>query len=148
MLKKTVKYDDFEGNQVEEDLYFFISTSEMTDMELSIPGGWSGKLERLTAKDATGKEIMDTFKELILKAYGEKSESVTGKTIFLKKKNGIPLSDEFEQSLAYNALYTELMMDPEKAAAFINGIWPKEVIDEANKQIANGKVSELPSGNN
>ena len=40
------------------------------------------------------------------------------------------------------------MMDPEKAAAFINGIWPKEVIDEANKQIANGKVSELPSGNN
>lgn len=148
MLKKTVKYEDFEGNQIEEDCYFFISTSEMTDMELSIPGGWSSKLERITAKDTTGKEIMDTFKELILKAYGEKSESVTGKTIFLKKKNGVPLAEEFEQSLAYDALYTELIMDPEKAAAFINGIWPKEVMNEANKHIANGKVSELPSGNN
>lgn len=144
MLKKTVKYEDFEGNQVEETLYFFISTSEITDMELSIPGGISNKLKRLTEPDVTGKEIMDTFKELILKAYGEKSEN--GRA-FIKKKNGVPLSEEFEQSFAYDALYTEFITDPEKAAAFINGIWPKDLIDEANKKIAQGNVSELPSGN-
>lgn len=144
MLKKTVNYEDFEGNHIEETLYFFISTSELADMEVSTPGGWSKKLERLTAEDATGKEIMDTFKELILKAYGEKSEN--GRA-FIKKKNGVLLADEFEQSFAYDALYTELIMDPEKAAAFINGIWPKDIVNEANKQMAQGKVSELPSGN-
>ena len=144
MLKKTVKYEDFEGNQVEETLYFFISTSELADMEVSTPGGWSTKLERLTAEDVTGKEIMDTFKELILKAYGEKSEN--GRA-FIKKRSGVLLADEFEQSFAYDALYTELIMNPEKAAAFINGIWPKDIVNEANKQIARGKVSELPSGN-
>ena len=147
MLKKTVQYPDFEGNQIEEDLYFFISTSEIADMELNTPGGMAKKLERLTSKDVTGKEIMDTFKELILKSYGEKSMSSTGKILFIKKKNGVSLAEEFEQSLAYDALYTDLIKDPNKAAEFINGIWPKDVIDEANKQMAKNKVSELPSGN-
>ena len=73
MLKKTVKYEDFDGNTREETLYFFISKTELTEMELKTPGGFAKKLERISTS-ANGAEIMDVFKEIILTAYGEKSE--------------------------------------------------------------------------
>ena len=87
---------------------------------------------------------MDVFKEIILTAYGEKSED--GRA-FIKKKNGVKLADEFEQTMAFDALFTELITNPDKASAFVNGIMPKDLMAEANKQNA-AKTSELPSGNN
>ena len=88
-------------------------------------------------------EIMKIFKEIILKAYGEKSED--GRT-FIKKRNGVRLAEEFEQTQAFDALFTDLLLNPDKAAAFINGIMPKDLVEEANKTKA--QTSELPSGNN
>ena len=144
MLKKTVVYEDFDGNVRTEDLYFFISKTELTEMELSTPGGFANKLQRIST-DADGAEIMKTFKEIILMAYGEKSAD--GRA-FIKKRNGVRLADEFEQTQAFDTLYTELLLDPEKASAFINGIMPRDLIEEANKLNAQAKTSELPSGNN
>ena len=144
MLKKTVTYEDYDGNTRTEDLYFFISKSELTEMELSTPGGLAKKLESIT-KAQNGAEIVKVFKDIVLKAYGEKSDD--GRA-FIKKRNGISLSEEFEQTPAYDALFTELLMDPDKAAAFINGIMPKDLMNEANKQNLQAKMSGLPSGNN
>ena len=143
MIKKTVTYEDFDGNQITEELWFHITKSQMTDMELNTPGGWSGKLEKI-GNGASGKEIMDTFKELILLAYGEKTENGRG---FIKKRDGKPIAEEFEQSLAYDALYSELLLNPDEAAKFIQGIWPKDIIEEVQKEIAQSKNAELPSGN-
>ena len=138
MLKKTVTYEDFDGNVRTEDLYFFISKSELAEMEITTPGGFTKKLESIT-KAQDGAEIMKIFKYIILKAYGEKSDD--GRS-FIKKKNGVNLSEAFEQTEAYDTLFTELLMDPDKAAAFINGIMPKDLMAEA------AKTSNLPSGNN
>ena len=144
MLKKTVTYEDYDGNTRTEDLYFFISKSELTEMELSTPGGFTKKLESITQAQ-NGAEIMKVFKEIILKAYGEKAPDGRG---FIKKRNGVSLAEEFEQTAAYDALFTELILDPDKAAAFVNGIMPKDLIDAANKQNLQAKTSGLPSGNN
>ena len=143
MLKKTVTYEDFDGNVRTEDLYFFISKSELTEMELSTPGGLTKKLESIT-KSQNGSEIMKVFKDIILKAYGEKADDGRG---FIKKRNGVLLAEEFEQTAAYDALFTELLLDPDKAAAFINGIMPKDLIEAANKQNLQAKTPGLPSGN-
>ena len=91
MLKKTVVYEDFDGNVRTEDLYFFIPKTELTEMELSTPGGFARKLERIST-EADGGEIMKTFKEIILMAYGEKSAD--GRA-FIKKRNGVRLAEEF-----------------------------------------------------
>lgn len=144
MLKKTITYEDYDGNTRTEDLYFFISKSELTEMELSTPGGLTKKLESIT-KSQNGSEIMKVFKDIILKAYGEKADDGRG---FIKKRNGVLLAEEFEQTAAYDALFTELLLDPDKAAAFINGIMPKDLIEAANKQNLQAKTSGLPSGNN
>lgn len=149
MLKKTITYEDYDGYTRTEDLYFFLSKSELMQLELSEPGGLSKKLERITnAND--GKEIIGIFKELILMAYGEKSDD--GRS-FIKKRNGVRLAEEFEQTEAYNQLFAELLLDPDKAAAFINGIMPKDLAEAAKKELEKNKdgqanVSELPSGNN
>lgn len=144
MLKKTVTYEDFDGNIRTEDLYFFISKSELTEMELSTPGGFAAKLERISNAQDAG-EIMKIFKEIILKAYGEKSPD--GRA-FIKKRNGVSVAEEFEQTPAYDALFTELLMNPDKASAFINGIMPKDLMNEAKKLDSQAKTSSLPSGNN
>ena len=144
MLKKTVKYEDFDGNTREETLYFFISKTELTEMELKTPGGFAKKLESIS-KSTNGGEIMDVFKEIILTAYGEKSED--GRS-FIKKKNGVRLAEEFEQSAAFDALFTELITNPDKASAFVNGIMPQDLMNEANKMNGQAKTSGLPSGHN
>lgn len=143
MLKKTVKYEDFDGNTREETLYFFISKTELTEMELKTPGGFANKLEKIS-QASNGAEIMAVFKEIILTAYGEKSDD--GRS-FIKKRNGVRLADEFEQTMAFDALFTELITNPDKASAFVNGIMPKDLMAEANKQNT-AKTSSLPSGNN
>ena len=144
MLKKTITYEDYDGNTRTEDLYFFISEAELMEIELTTPGGFANKLERIT-KAQDGAEIMRIFKELILNAYGEKSED--GRS-FIKKKNGVRLSEAFEQTEAYNKLYTELLMNPDKASAFVNGIMPKNIMDKVNKMEPQAKTTGLPSGDN
>ena len=76
--------------------------------------------ERITniveAKDAPA--IIKIFKELILKAYGEKSAD--GKR-FMKSKE---ISDAFAQTEAYSQLFMKLATDADAAAKFVNGIVP------------------------
>ena len=123
MLKKTVKYIDFDGNERTEDLYFNLTQTELTEMSVMKDEGLDVYIKRIIeSKDS--REILETFKTIILMAYGEKSED--GKS-FRKKKNGIRLADDFEQTAAYDALFVELATDEKAAADFFNGIIPKQV---------------------
>lgn len=117
MLKKTVTYTDYDGNERTEDIYFNLSEAELTEMELSIDGGYAEMLTRIAkAKDAPA--IMKTFKELLLKAYGEKSAD--GRR-FIKSRE---LSEAFSQTEAYNKIFMELVTDDVAAAAFANELIP------------------------
>ena len=118
MLKRTIKYTDFDGNERTEDFYFNLSKAEVTEMELGVTGGMTQMLNRIVAEQDS-KKIVETFKEIILKAYGEKSPD--GKR-FIKTKE---LSDNFSYTGAYELLFMELATDADAAAAFINGILPK-----------------------
>ena len=79
------------------------------------------------AKDV--KSIMNTFKMLILKAYGVKSDD--GRR-FIKSEE---IAKEFEQTEAYSILYMELATDDNAAAEFVNGIMPKDVVAEVSNQM-------------
>lgn len=118
MLVKTIKYEDYNGMQREEDCYFNLSKAEIIEMELGVDGGLDEKIKRLT-KSMNGPEIMKLFKEIILKAYGVKSDD--GRRLIKSDR----LSTEFSQTEAYSELLMELLSDPEAAAAFIKGIIPK-----------------------
>lgn len=120
MLKKTVTYVDYNGVERTEDFYFNLSKAEVTEMELSVEGGFSKMLEEIV-KSNDNARILELFKEMVLKAYGEKSAD--GRR-FVKSKE---LSEAFSQTEAYSEIFMELAMDEKAAAAFVNGIMPSNL---------------------
>ena len=120
MLKKTIKYTDYDGNEREEDFYFNLSKAEITEMELSKEGGMSEYIKKISATQ-NGPELIKLFKDIIIKSYGEKS--LDGKR-FIKNKE---LTEAFTQTEAYSELFIELASNADEAVKFINGIMPKNM---------------------
>ena len=138
MLTKTIKTSDWDGNEREEICYFNLSESELMEMELSTPGGFAKKMQScLSRKDIP--EMMEIFRNLILKSYGVKSPD--GRR-FIKSKE---LSEEFSQTSAYDSLYIELLTNPESATAFINGVVPKKISDKANSAEVKEQLKNHPA---
>lgn len=124
MLKKTITYTDYNGNERTEDFHFNLTKAEIMEMEMSTSGGLAEMIQKITAEQDAPK-IIKIFKDLILKAYGEKS--LDGKR-FLKSDE---LREAFSQTEAYSILFMELATDADAAAKFINGIVPADVNQNA-----------------
>ena len=118
MLKKTITYEDFEGNTKTRDFYFNLTKTEIIKMENSEVGGLTKLLGKIIQEEDQPK-IMEYFDRFIAASYGEKSAD--GQR-FIKSKE---LSDAFFQSPAYDVLFQELMLDTKAAADFVNAIVPK-----------------------
>ena len=124
MLKETIKYTDYNGVERTEDFWFHLSKAELMEWEMGATGGLTEMIKRIVdAQDAPA--IIKIFKELVLKAYGQKSPD--GKR-FIKSEE---LATEFSQTEAYSQLFMELATDADKAAAFVNGIMPSDVAEKA-----------------
>lgn len=126
MLKKTVKFTDYDGVEREEDLYFNFSKAEIIKLQIETPGGLAGMLERMV-KAQNAPDMMKMFETILLKAYGEKSPD--GK--YFRKSDQI--SNDFKSTEAYSELFMELLTDDEKAAEFINKVIPADVAEEVAK---------------
>ena len=125
MYVKTISYTDYNGNERTEPFYFNFTKAELAEMELTSEGGMRARIDRIiNAKDQA--RLVRMFKQLILDAYGEKSED--GKH-FIKSKE---LSKRFSCTEAYSILFMELATNTEAAQAFVNGIIPQD-IKNANK---------------
>ena len=120
MLKKTITYTDYNGTERTEDFYFNLSKAEIMEMELGTTGGLAEMIKKIVAaQDAPA--IIKVFKDLILKAYGEKSPD--GKR-FIKSEE---LSTAFSQTDAYSQLFMKLATNAEEAAKFVNSIVPGDM---------------------
>lgn len=118
MLKKTITYTDFDGNERTEDHYFNLTEAEIQESNLRTPGGIEAKLKKIVqAKDPD--ELVSYFKSFILDAYGVKSED--GRR-FIKSDE---LKTEFSQTGAYNKLFMELTTNTDAAIAFVQGVIPQ-----------------------
>ena len=134
MLKKTIKYTDYNGNERTEDFYFNLTKAELMEMELSVDSGMTAMLRKIIQTHQNSK-LADLFKQLLLKSYGEKSDD--GKR-FIKSQE---LRDSFEQTEAYSELYMELATNAEAAIAFVKGIVPGDLA----KQIGDVDPTKMPS---
>ena len=119
MFKKTIKYTDFDGNERKEDFYFNLTKAELLEMQLSIDGGLQGHLERII-KTQSQPELIKMFKEIIMRAYGEKSPD--GKR-FMKSDE---IRQNFECTEAYSELFMELATNSDAAAEFVNALLPND----------------------
>lgn len=137
MIKKTVTYTDFNGIERTEDFYFNLTQAELTELELGTNGGYAEMLEKIV-KSNDAPTIIRTFKDVVLKAYGVKSDD--GRR-FIKSDE---LSKAFTETMAYSQIFMELATDNEAAQAFINGVIPEGANNDKNvKALASGATPQL-----
>lgn len=130
MVIKRIGYDTYDGEHLEENFYFNLTKTEAMTLQVSKEGGFEQYLKKII--DAhSGREIMDTVRNIILLAYGEKSPD--GKRLMKSDE----IRQNFECSPAFDALFTELVLDDKKMSAFINEVMPKDMdsfVDKLNKK--------------
>lgn len=124
MLKKTISYVDYNGIPCSDDFYFNLSKPEIVEMEYSVEGGFSEFLTKI-ARENNPAKIIEAFKLIVLKAYGEKSAD--GKR-FLKSRE---ISEAFFQTGAYEVMFMEFIEDPSKFEEFVNAVVPRELVEAA-----------------
>lgn len=135
MLKRTIKYEDYDGNTREEDHYFHMNKSEIIKW-LTTSGDYTlDKVLLRLRTERNGKKIMEIFEDLLHRSYGKKS--LDGRR-FEKNEE---IWKDFYETEAYSVLFTELVTDGRKAAEFINKIIPKNMADDIEKI-----VRENPEG--
>lgn len=137
MLKRTIKYTDYNGNEREEDFYFNLSEAELTEMAMSENGGLDELIKKIIAEQDTAK-LMEMFKAIILKAVGDKD--LDGKHFRKSEK----ISDDFASTEAYSVLFMELFSDADAAVKFIEGVLPKNVDATAAVEKAKAEIVSLP----
>lgn len=129
MLKKTIKYEDYDGNIRKEDFYFNLNKAEVIKW-ITMTGDYTldKVLDRLST-ERNGKKIMDIFEGLIRLSYGRKS--LDGR----KFEKSEEIWNDFYQTEAYSILFAELVTDANKAADFMNQIIPSTLSSEVEKII-------------
>ena len=130
MLKKTVKYTDFNGIERTEDFYFNLTKAEIAEMEMSVTGGYTEWVRKiLSANDVP--TLATIFKDMVMRSYGVRSAD--GRSFMKLDEDGRPLNRKFMQTAAFSDIYMELATNTDAAVAFMNGIVPKELADEMKK---------------
>lgn len=128
MIKQTIKYDDFEGREVNEDFYFNLTKLEALEFDMEM-GGLEEAVKKLT-KTQDGVTAYKIFKQILLMSVGVKSED--GRR-FIKNQH---IRDEFEQSPALGELVLDFISNPGKAGKFIEGLLPAKAVEEGRKLLA------------
>lgn len=118
MLRETITYEDYNGVSRTESFYFNLTKTELMMLESSVDGGLKNMLEKIVeSKDVNA--LIRMFKKIVHISYGQKSDD--GKR-FIKSEE---ISNEFEQTLAYDKFFMDLVSDADKASQFVNAIIPK-----------------------
>lgn len=131
MLTKSITYTNFLGETRTEEFQFNMTKAEIVEWQYSIKGGIKALFDKIINENDQ-PALINMVKDLIRRSYGERS--LDGRK-FEKKRNGVMLFDDFEQSPAYDILFMELITDDKAAADFVNGLMPPDLVAD----MANGK---------
>ena len=133
MIKKTITYIDFNGNERTEDFFFNLNKAELMRMELGVKGGMTEMMNRMiAAQDAPA--MMEVFEELVRKSYGVKTPDGRG---FVKRHEDY---EAFESTEAYSELFVELITNPDACAEFFNGVIPANLAKQVEEEMAKQKA--------
>lgn len=133
MFKKTMTFDDLEGNPTTQTFYFNYTKMEVAEMlELD---QLEEKIQRLTvpieesglSQVDNARQAYETFQDLILKAYGEKGDD---NVTFVKNER---TREYFQSHSAFPELIFEFIENPELAGEFMEKCLPARLVAEAKK---------------
>lgn len=141
MYVKKITYTDWDGNERTETFRFNLTQTELLELETETPGGLENYLTEIGEK-VDGKKIMDFVKTFIHKSYGEKDTD--GKRF----RKSDEISKAFEETQAYDELFSELVLDADKLVDFIKQVSPNEDLIQKRLDKANIPSSVLNQNGN
>ena len=129
MLKKTIIYKDYDGNDKTDTLYFHFNKFEWLELEAYTKGGLIVNLE--TALETNNaKKTIEILQKVILKAYGEKNPE----TGAFEKSDDISI--RFSKTDAFSELFFDIAYNDDSSRDFFMGLVPIEARDEVIKEMA------------
>lgn len=120
MLKKEITYTNFDGEEITETLYFNLTKAELFELYAEYSGGLEEIINKMV-REKDNQALVKEFKKIILMCYGEKS---TDGRHFNKNKE---IRENFANSAAYDALFTEFLTNEDVVVEFLNGVIPKDL---------------------
>lgn len=145
MVKRVVKYKDFDEVERTATLYFNLTKVECVDLDFEYEsfGGLVGYMKSLISgadpKDprsydtVSKKPIWEFIKKLVLKSYGQKSEDGSS---FIKSE---AITNSFANSNVYGEFIFSLLDDKGSIADFVKGVMPEvddDKFEKAKKDLA------------
>lgn len=129
MIKQTVTYEDFEGSEATETMYFHLSKAELLDMEINSDDSMSARLQRIQdSPDGDARPVLNVLKDFVSKAYGIRSDD--GK----KFRKSDAIREEFVSSEAYSELLFDLLQDSDKLVKFLTGLMPEKIMAQVRAE--------------
>jgi len=118
MYRKTLTFENYDGEEITKNLYFRLTQAEIVDMEFNDPNGSVISMLRKMSNEKDMRVIVPLVKKFMLMSYCERQEDGT----LIKNEK---IRDSFAASEEYSELFMELISDIDKLADFINAIVPK-----------------------
>lgn len=141
MYTKDITYADLDGKEVTGTFQFNLTKAEAVEMNFSRQGGVEEYARRIVEAESHG-ELIELFKDLILRTYGRRDGQR-----FVKNQD---LTDEFEQTGAYSELFILLATNAEEAIKFFRGVVPPDMkgrVDESlggNREYTDEELLSIP----
>lgn len=137
MFKKTIQFENLDGQTVSKDFYFHLSKTELLEMS----GDGDEMIKRIKriidTKDI--RAIVGEFRELIKLSVGVRSQDGSQ---FLKTPEA---QSQLLDSPAFDELLMELCTNAGASAEFVNNLIPKKMQDELQARLkaqGEGKVPD------
>lgn len=127
MLKKKVKFEDFNGNEQEVEIHFNLTKTELSNFYAQFEGGFDQYFA-----EAVRRGDLETVSMLMLNfihmSYGQKSPDGLR---FVKTDEDL---FNFKQSAAYDEVCSSVMKDVDSFLDFVYAIVPSKIGAEAKKE--------------
>lgn len=136
MVTRTIKYTDFNGIEKEKKLYFNLTQTELTKLELSTNGGLKNTVQEIINSE-NNQKIYELFEKIVHASYGIKSED--GER-FIKNPTVL---EEFIQSAVYDEFMVYLFdakISSDFVAELIRGALKNQKGVDIDKALDTAKV--------
>lgn len=147
MIRKTLTYLDYEGQEHTKDFYFSLNQTEFALMNNRFPGGFEAYLKRIQ-EDHNEEKLLDLLTMFIIEGYGIR---LSDDDFIKEDEQGRKLGLRFKCTEACDNLITELLEKENNIYSFLIGMLPKKIqkkADEGFKDMmakTGGNITPLPS---
>ena len=142
MLKKTIIYEDYNGEQRTRDFYFHMNQVEFAKLNGEVPGGLEKRINEII-EDKDNDAMLRMIDLLVTRSYGKFDEDDEFTKV---DRNGRPLYEKFVNTDAYDKLIIELVTGENNIVNFLKGILPKDLqnkLEEKTKELGQPKLTPV-----